>query len=92
MGLPIYTLLFDKIGVIDYLTGLSVFKYPVRILLCGTRFNGVLWYLYAAFWAYCMLCKEYSLDPLADEVVICHQDGFQRGAAIMVLRGMQRKE
>lgn len=28
-----------------------------------------------------MLCKEYSLDPLADGVVICHQDGYQRGIA-----------
>ena len=27
------------------------------------------------------LCKEYSLAPLADGVVICHQDGYQRGIA-----------
>lgn len=28
-----------------------------------------------------MLCKEYGLDPLADGVVICHQDGYRRGIA-----------
>ena len=27
------------------------------------------------------LCKEYGLDPLADGVVICHQDGYKRGIA-----------
>lgn len=27
------------------------------------------------------LCKEYKLDPLADGVVICHQEGFRRGIA-----------
>ena len=28
-----------------------------------------------------MLCKEYGLDPMADGVVICHQEGYQRGVA-----------
>ena len=28
-----------------------------------------------------MLCREYALDPLADGVVICHQEGYQRGVA-----------
>lgn len=28
-----------------------------------------------------MLCGEYGLDPLADGVVICHQEGFRRGIA-----------
>ena len=28
-----------------------------------------------------MLCKEYGLDPLADGVVICHQEGYKRGIA-----------
>ena len=28
-----------------------------------------------------MLCREYNLDPLADGVVICHQDGYKRGIA-----------
>lgn len=28
-----------------------------------------------------MLCKEYGLDPLADGVVICHQDGYKMGIA-----------
>ena len=28
-----------------------------------------------------MLCREYSLDPLAEGVVICHQDGYKRGIA-----------
>lgn len=27
------------------------------------------------------LCKEYHLDPLADGVVICHQEGYRRGLA-----------
>ena len=27
------------------------------------------------------LCKQYGLDPLADGVVICHQEGYQRGVA-----------
>ena len=27
------------------------------------------------------LCKQYALDPLADGVVICHQEGYQRGVA-----------
>ncbi|MEA4933460.1 MAG: peptidoglycan recognition family protein [Lawsonibacter sp.] len=27
------------------------------------------------------LCKTYGLDPLADGVVICHQEGYQRGIA-----------
>ena len=27
------------------------------------------------------LCKEYGLDPLADGVVICHAEGYQRGVA-----------
>lgn len=28
-----------------------------------------------------MLCAQYGLDPLADGVVICHQDGYRRGVA-----------
>lgn len=28
-----------------------------------------------------MLCREYGLDPMADGVVICHQDGYRRGVA-----------
>ena len=28
-----------------------------------------------------MLCREYGLDPLADGVVICHQEGYRRGIA-----------
>ena len=27
------------------------------------------------------LCKEFSLDPMADGVIICHQEGYQRGVA-----------
>lgn len=27
------------------------------------------------------LCKEYGLDPMADGVVICHQEGYRRGIA-----------
>lgn len=28
-----------------------------------------------------MLCKEYNLDPMADGVILCHADGYQRGTA-----------
>ena len=28
-----------------------------------------------------MLCKQYNLNPLADGVVICHSEGYQRGVA-----------
>lgn len=28
-----------------------------------------------------MLCKEYDLDPTADNVIICHQDGYRLGIA-----------
>lgn len=28
-----------------------------------------------------MLCKTYNLDPMKDGVIICHQDGYQRGIA-----------
>lgn len=28
-----------------------------------------------------MLCAEYSLDPMSDGVIICHQDGHKRGIA-----------
>ena len=28
-----------------------------------------------------MLCTRYDLDPLADGVIICHQDGYKRGIA-----------
>lgn len=44
-----------EISVTDYLNGLPVLTHPVRVLLCGTLFNEVLWYLYAAFWTYCIL-------------------------------------
>lgn len=27
------------------------------------------------------LCRTYNLDPLADGVIICHQDGYKRGIA-----------
>lgn len=27
------------------------------------------------------LCREYGLDPLADGVIICHQEGYRRGIA-----------
>ena len=27
------------------------------------------------------LCKEFGLDPLADGVIICHQEGYRRGVA-----------
>lgn len=42
-------------------------------------------YFQAVYWeaaeltAY--LCREYGLDPLADGVVICHQEGYRRGVA-----------
>ena len=28
-----------------------------------------------------LLCRQYGLDPLADGVVICHQEGYRRGIA-----------
>lgn len=28
-----------------------------------------------------MLCKQFGLDPLADGVIICHQEGYRRGVA-----------
>lgn len=28
-----------------------------------------------------MLCRDYNLDPLAEGVVICHQEGYRRGIA-----------
>lgn len=28
-----------------------------------------------------MLCRQFGLDPLADGVVICHKEGYQRGIA-----------
>lgn len=28
-----------------------------------------------------MLCQKYNLDPLADGVIICHQDGYRMGVA-----------
>lgn len=28
-----------------------------------------------------MLCRLYSLDPMEDGVIICHQDGYRRGVA-----------
>lgn len=28
-----------------------------------------------------LLCRRYGLDPLADGVVICHQEGYRRGVA-----------
>lgn len=28
-----------------------------------------------------MLCRQFKLDPLGDGVVICHQEGYQRGVA-----------
>lgn len=28
-----------------------------------------------------LLCEEYDLDPMADGVIICHQDGYKRGIA-----------
>ena len=28
-----------------------------------------------------MLCKKYDLDPMADGVIICHQDGYKMGIA-----------
>ena len=28
-----------------------------------------------------LLCREYDLDPLADGVVICHQEGYRQGIA-----------
>lgn len=28
-----------------------------------------------------MLCRQYGLDPLAEGVVLCHQEGYQRGVA-----------
>lgn len=49
------TFLSGESSVIDYLKGLSVFTYPIRVLLCGSFFNGTLWYLYAIFWTYCIL-------------------------------------
>ena len=28
-----------------------------------------------------LLCRQYGLDPLADGVVLCHQEGYRRGVA-----------
>jgi hypothetical protein len=35
----------------------------------------------AAVELFAMLCKKYSLDPLADGVVISHREGHSRGIA-----------
>ena len=35
----------------------------------------------AAVELFAMLCKKYSLDPLADGVVISHKEGHSRGIA-----------
>lgn len=49
------TILLGKGGVLDYFQGVEAFGHPVRTLFFGTFFNGTLWYLYAAFWTYCIL-------------------------------------
>lgn len=56
-GIWNYIRTFLPIGtnVTDYLKVSSVLSHPVRTLLSGTVFNGTLWYLYAAFWTYCIL-------------------------------------
>ena len=35
----------------------------------------------AAVELFAMLCKKYSLDPLADGVIISHREGHSRGIA-----------
>ena len=47
--------LSDSSSVNEYLKSLDVVAHPLRILLFGSVFNGTLWYLYAAFWTYCVL-------------------------------------
>ena len=42
-------------SISDYIKDLDVLAHPIRTLLFGTLFNGTLWYLYAAFWTYCIL-------------------------------------
>lgn len=49
------TLLSGKGSASDYLQGVEAFGHPVRTLFFGSFFNGTLWYLYAAFWTYCIL-------------------------------------
>lgn len=44
--------LLDNGGLSLYLSTLEGFQHPFRTILCGTVFNPVLWYLYAAFWTY----------------------------------------
>lgn len=44
----------------------KLYTHPVRTLLCGTVFNGTLWYVYAAMWGWAMyfLLKRYTNNGL----------------------------
>ena len=39
-----------------------------------------------------MLCREYGLDPLADGVVICHQEGYRRGLELKLVEELSNRE
>lgn len=75
----LYTFFLGEISVTDYLDRLPVFTNPVRILLCGTLFNGTLWYLYTAFWTYCILYvfsrknNEKNLQYILIPILLCLQ-------------------
>lgn len=40
------------VSVSEFVVSLSWIRHPLRTVLCGTMFNGTLWYLYAAGWAW----------------------------------------
>ncbi len=48
-------LALDKKSLSEFILNTAIVKKPLKLLFFGSMFNGVLWYLYAAIWAYLLI-------------------------------------
>jgi fucose 4-O-acetylase-like acetyltransferase len=55
--------LIEKQELTVAMCNITVFLHPIRTILCGSFFNGMLWYLYAIVWTYLLLIllRHFSL-------------------------------
>jgi fucose 4-O-acetylase-like acetyltransferase len=70
--------LLEKTEPAAALQEVSAFSHPLRTVLCGSFFNGTLWYLYAIVWTYVLLL-------LLRRTRIFERSGFRMSLVVLLL-------
>ena len=48
-------IVMDGKTVAEFFENWSFIKHPIRVIFCGSFFNGIFWYIYALIWAYVLV-------------------------------------